>query len=237
MRPAIKNGAKANLIRMLGGWRSGDVSADSCRWDGSKYVYDWSTIKKRIDQRWGAGMEELIATYGRETVNGWRFRVGTEIDTRPEHWSGTMQEYFDHYKNTVEAVHSVLPTAKVGVQFREASMKPKYVDYKGNIEPPYGPRFVEWAKKHDVHYDFIGTLFYPRYNLATRVDLEMMYTSEQAPIAEHPDWRPGATFEVHEYKPITEINEGRFLVLNTSRSAAFNAMFAKLIYEKNIPQV
>lgn len=295
MSPAITEDAKANLVRSLGGWRSGDISGDSCRWDGTKYVYDWTTIKKRIDQKRNAGIDifqivldnppwafqrgfkfvderngkdylqedsnalygnslppndpqawsdfiealvkELIATYGRETVESWRFRVGTEIDTRPHHWSATMQQYFDHYKNTVQAVHRVLPTATIGAQFREASMKPKYVDYKGNIEPPYGPLFVAWAKQNDIHYDFIGTSFYPRYNLETRVDLEHMYAREQAPIAEHSDWRPGATFEVHEYKPITEIKEGHFLMLNTSHSAAFNAMFAKLIYEKGIPQV
>jgi hypothetical protein len=295
LRPANQDGAKANLIRLLGGWPSGELSADSYQWDGSEYVYDWTGIKKRIDEKLESGypihqivldnppwafqrgfklvdeadgehylkedanalygnslppddpkawsdfvkalMKELIATYGRETVEGWRFRVGTEIDTRPKHWAGTMQEYFNHYKNTVEAVHSVLPTVKVGAQFREASMKPKYVDYKGNIEPPYGPPFVKWAKENDVHYDFIGTSYYPRYNLATKVDLEHMYEREHAPMAEHPDWRAGATFEIHEFKPITEIKEGRFLMLNSSHSAAFYAMFADLVYDKGIAQV
>lgn len=295
MRPAIMEGAKANLVRTLGGWPSGDRTADSLQWNGSGYVYDWTNVKRRIDEKLEAGfeifqvvldnppwafqrgftlvdeadgknflkkdadalygnslppddaerwsryiqalMEELIETYGKEKVLGWRFRVGTEIDTRPKHWAGTMPQFFDHYQNTVEAVHAVLPEAIVGAQFREASMKPKYADFRGIIEPPYGVLFIEWAKKNKVHYDFIGTSYYPRYTVKNKVNMNWVYDRMMRPIAEHPDWREGALFEVHEYKPITQIIDGRFILVGSSHAAAFEMMFAKKVYEEGIAQV
>jgi len=56
----------------------------------------------------------LIDHFGQETVAGWRFRVGTEPDLDPGHWSGTKQQYLDHYDNTVDAVCRLLPNADIG---------------------------------------------------------------------------------------------------------------------------
>ncbi|MDR9830012.1 hypothetical protein RCJ22_31015, partial [Vibrio sp. FNV 38] len=109
-----------------------------------------------------AFISHLIDNYGEEKVAEWRFRVGSEIDTRPQHWSATQQEFFDHYENTVNAIHAVLPSAVVGVQFREATHKSKYVDYTGNQEDAYAPYFLTWAKKNDIPYDFLGISYYPQ---------------------------------------------------------------------------
>jgi xylan 1,4-beta-xylosidase len=56
----------------------------------------------------------LIDEFGREEVAKWRFRVGTEPDLHPGHWSGTKQQYLAHYDYTVAAVLSVLPGADIG---------------------------------------------------------------------------------------------------------------------------
>jgi len=61
-----------------------------------------------------AAVQAMVDAFGRETVGQWRFRVGTEPDLRPAHWSGTMEEYFSHYDHTVDALKSVLPEAVVG---------------------------------------------------------------------------------------------------------------------------
>jgi xylan 1,4-beta-xylosidase len=59
-------------------------------------------------------VETLVGEFGREEVVQWRFRVGTEPDLNPGHWSGTKEQYLKHYDYTVAAVLSVLPNADIG---------------------------------------------------------------------------------------------------------------------------
>ena len=56
----------------------------------------------------------LVDEFGSEEVSRWRFRVGTEPDLKPGHWSGTKEQYFAHYDHTVAAVLSVIPQADIG---------------------------------------------------------------------------------------------------------------------------
>ncbi|QDU88422.1 Beta-xylosidase [Pirellulimonas nuda] len=56
----------------------------------------------------------LVEEFGVEEVAQWRFRVGTEPDFSPGHWTGTQQQYLKHYDYTVAAVRSVLPSASIG---------------------------------------------------------------------------------------------------------------------------
>lgn len=59
-------------------------------------------------------VQALIGRFGRDEVSAWRFRVGTEPDLSPGHWSGTKEEYLAHYDHTVAAVLRVLPDADIG---------------------------------------------------------------------------------------------------------------------------
>ena len=59
-------------------------------------------------------MNALIAAFGREEVASWRFRVGTEPDLNPGHWTGTLDQWLEHYDHTVAAVRAVLPEAEIG---------------------------------------------------------------------------------------------------------------------------
>ena len=54
----------------------------------------------------------LVRIYGEKTVEHFRFRVGTECQSRIR-FNGTPLEYVDLYKNTVKAVHTGLPNAKI----------------------------------------------------------------------------------------------------------------------------
>jgi xylan 1,4-beta-xylosidase len=67
---------------------------------------------------WGSYVRQLVQAlvdeFGHEEVSRWRFRVGTEPDLDPGHWSGTKEQYFAHYDHTVAAVLSVLPDADIG---------------------------------------------------------------------------------------------------------------------------
>jgi hypothetical protein len=184
-----------------------------------------------------AFMQHLINTYGEDTVLSWRFRVGSEIDTRPQHWAGTRQQFFDHYKNTVDAVHAILPTATIGAHFREASFKSRYVDYTGNKEDSYALPFVKWAKDNKAHYDFIGVSYYPIIVNEASLDPEHIYSIDIAPIREHPDFNPDAGLEIHEFKLISKMQKGGFISVATSHGASFFAMLSKMILERDIKNV
>jgi xylan 1,4-beta-xylosidase len=61
-----------------------------------------------------ASLEAMVSAFGRQTVAGWSFRVGTEPDLRPGHWAGTKEEWLAHYDYTVDAFTSVLPEGQIG---------------------------------------------------------------------------------------------------------------------------
>lgn len=184
-----------------------------------------------------AFIEHLVDKYGSEMVLSWRFRVGSEIDTRPQHWSATREAFFDHYKNTVEAVHAVLPEAKIGAHFREASFTSRYVDYTGNKEDSYAVPFVKWAKQNDVAYDFLAVSFYPHIVRENELDLEHVYKHDIAPVQLHPDFYSHASVEIHEFKFISKMVRAGFVSVATSHGSAFFAKFAKMMLENNIRRV
>ena len=184
-----------------------------------------------------AFMSELVKRYGKETVLNWRFRVGSEIDTRPQHWAATREAFFEHYRNTVAAVKSVLPSAKVGAHFREASHKSRYIDYTGNKEDAYAPYFVSWAKENNVPYDFLAISYYPHITHPHEMDMDKVYADQIAPILEHADYNPEASFEIHEYKFIVKMKRAGFVSVATSHNSAFFAMLAKMMLNHNIKEV
>lgn len=286
---------KVNTVRMLGGWASQNVEADTYKWDGEKYVYDFKQATDRIDKwlnndwdifqivldnppwafqrdfklveqpdgihylkkdalgvygnslppadskAWNlyiqAFVRHLVKTYGQDMVQNWRFRVGSEIDTRPQHWSASRETFFEHYKNTVTAVHTVLPEAKIGAHFREASFKGQYVDYRGQTEDAYAPHFIAWAKQNKVPYDFVAISYYPHIDKPHELDMQAVYEHDIAPIQLHPDWNKNATLEIHEFKFIIKMKRAGFDSVKTSHASAFFAMLSKMMLEKNITDV
>ena len=61
-----------------------------------------------------AAINAMIDAFGKEQVEGWWFRVHCEPDLYPGHWTGTKEEYFEHYDHTVAAVTKLLPDAMIG---------------------------------------------------------------------------------------------------------------------------
>lgn len=85
---------------------------------------------------WGKYVEgavrAMVDAFGSETVGGWWFRVGTEPDLSPGHWSGTREQYFEHYDHTVAALERTVPKARIG---------------PGNILNPAGGEFGNPSRK------------------------------------------------------------------------------------------
>jgi xylan 1,4-beta-xylosidase len=77
-----------------------------------------NTAPPEDERLWGlyveAALKAMVEAFGRDTVETWWFRVGTEPDLTPAHWAGTREQYFAHYDVTVAAVDRVIPGAKVG---------------------------------------------------------------------------------------------------------------------------
>lgn len=90
----------------------------------------WEMSGERIEEQFGntrppldygiwrqyinAFMQALVDEFGLSEVETWRFRIGTEPNLSPGHWSGTIQEFYIHYDITVDEVLKVVPNAKVG---------------------------------------------------------------------------------------------------------------------------
>jgi len=192
-----------------------------------------------------ATTQRLVDEFGAATVAQWRFRVGSEIDT-PGHWAGTATEFFNHYRRTLDAVRSVLPNAIVGVHFREATFAAQRngvprLDYRGNAITSFGNRFIDWAARNNVDYDFFGVSYYPFFNRLTGglggLDPIRWYDDAVAPFKNNPNFRDGVPFEIHEYWLFTNFGQGVIVNVGTSHGSAFMVRLARMAYERNVRQI
>lgn len=172
-------------------------------------------------------LTELIKTYGRQQIEQWRFCIGREIGTAG-HWRAGMEEFFEHYRNTADAIRSVLPNAKVGTHFLWASSSNSY-----------GPEFVKWCRQNNVHYDFVGVSYYPLYNRINRVDIEHVYRVDFAPIKDIPEWNPDAALEIHEFALIKSMSKkgNSFENAPKAHQESFTVMLGKMMYDYNMHHV
>ncbi len=192
-----------------------------------------------------ATIQRLVDEFGASTVSQWRFRVGSEIDT-PGHWAGTATEYFNHYRRTLNAVRSVLPNAIVGVHFREATFaamqngQPR-LDYRGNPITSFGNRFIDWANRNNVDYDFFGVSYYPFFDRLEGglggLDPIKWFDDAVGPFRNNPNVRSDVPFEVHEFWLFTNFGSGPIVNVGTSHGSSFMVRLARMAYERNVRQI
>ena len=173
-------------------------------------------------------MNELLQEYGQAHMDQWRFRVATEADYYPHHWAGTKMDYFEHYANTVDAVHAVLPSAKVAAHFLSPA--------SGSNR--YGTEFVTWCDQNNIPCDFIGVTYYPFYNKSNHVDMDRIYRVDFKPFVDAPGWQPHMRLEIPEYSLFTEKDDdGYNMGVGTSHNPAFVTMMAKMLHGNSIINV
>ena len=153
--------------------------------------------------------------------------MGREIGTGG-HWRAGQLVFFEHYKNTENAIRAILPNAKVGTHFLWASSKHSY-----------GPAFVKWCKQNNAHYDFVAVSYYPFYDQTKRVDMGYVYKVDFAPIKDIPGWNSEATLEIHEFALIKSMSSkgNRFRNAPAAHQESFTVMLAKMMYDKDIYNV
>ncbi|QQZ61120.1 hypothetical protein JI735_32855 [Paenibacillus sonchi] len=59
-------------------------------------------------------MMNCINRYGLDTVSEWYFQIWTELPAYGIHWSGTLEQYFELYKQTALLIKGISPSLKVG---------------------------------------------------------------------------------------------------------------------------
>ena len=185
-------------------------------------------------------MNSLVDEFGLETVENWRFRGGSEIETSG-HWAGTSRQYFRHYKIISEEVKRAVPNAKVGVHLREASFMTNKLNYKGQRIQSFGKEFITWTKENNVQYDFIGVSYYPFYNRLEGglggLDVFKYYDEGIKPLTSSPDFNKDASVEIHEFWLFTNFGRGLLVNVGTSHGSAFFVKLARLAYERGIKKI
>ena len=185
-------------------------------------------------------MNALVDEFGLETVESWRFRGGSEIETSG-HWAGTKEQYFTHYRIITEEVKRAAPNAKVGAHLREASFASNKINYKGQQVKSFGREFITWTKRNNVPYDFIGVSYYPFFNRQEGglggLDVFKYYDDGIKPLTSNPDFNKSASLEIHEFWLFTNFGRGLLVNVGTSHGSAFFVKLARLAYERNVKKI
>lgn len=109
-------------------------------------------------------LRHWISRYGQDAVRTWRFTVmGIHV---PVFTEVSREEYYDHYRNSWEAVKSVDPALLFGGPGGFAS-----IAWDADILPD----FFRFTEENGCFPDFITTQNYPHHNVET--DTEFMHTS------------------------------------------------------------
>ena len=185
-------------------------------------------------------MKALVDEFGESTVEKWRFRAGSEIETSG-HWAGTKEQYFRHYRIIAEEVKKTVPNAEVGVHLREASFSSEKLNYKGQKIQSFGKEFISWAKSNDVPYDFMGVSYYPFFDRLDGglggLDVFKYYDEGIKPLTESKDFNKNASVEIHEFWLFTNFGNGLLVNVGTSHGSAFFIKLARLAYERGIKKI
>jgi len=181
-------------------------------------------------------MTKLVETYGEEKVLSWRFRIGSEIET-PEHWYGTEQDFIEHFENSLRAIRSVLPNAKVGLHTREPGFvfrNAAQLNYKGEVIDSFIEALIEHTYDNNLRYDFWGISDYVRLNNRNSRTMNTKYEALFAPLVTHPKWNKNATLDNMEYTAIVATNppDGKgFLSCVSSHREVIELAFAHQFYK------
>ena len=72
-----------------------------------KQMHEWLALVQSF-------MTNCINRYGLEAVSTWYFQIWTEFPVQDIHWSGTLEQYFELYKQTALLIKGISPSLRVG---------------------------------------------------------------------------------------------------------------------------
>ncbi len=180
----------------------------------------------------------LVDAFGLEEVSTWRFRVGTEPDLFPGHWSGTKEQFFKHYDYTVAAVESIIKNPWIGPG--------NMLMWNGAQEGEKGGRWGFDMLKHCAE----GTNYYSK-KIGTRIDYfsqsvyawspkpflyEENMKKVRAEIAKYPALK-NIEVEIHEYGELNECLSRGDALSNTEFFVGLYAHTIDVAYNYNVRRI
>ncbi|MDW5288136.1 GH39 family glycosyl hydrolase [Formosa sp. PL04] len=180
----------------------------------------------------------LVDEFGMDEVSTWRFRVGTEPDLFPGHWSGTKEQFFKHYDYTVAAVESIIENPWIGPG--------NMLMWNGTQEGQKGGRWGFEILKHCAE----GTNYYTE-ETGTRIDYfsqsvyawspkpflyEENMKKVRAEIAKYPSLK-NIELEIHEYGELNECLSRGDALSNTEFFVGLYAHTIDVAYKYNVRRI
>ncbi|HZH59891.1 MAG TPA: helix-turn-helix domain-containing protein [Metabacillus sp.] len=84
----------------------------------SLFNYQGNTSPPKDTSQWLSLVQSLIVNcinrYGHEVVKDWYFQIWTEVPAYGLHWSGTLEQYLEFYRQTALLIKGISPNLKVG---------------------------------------------------------------------------------------------------------------------------
>ena len=179
-------------------------------------------------------LQTLVDEFGMEEVKTWRFRVSTEPNYTPNHWRGTMEEYFKHYDITVDEVLKVIPDAIIGpgnlLTEGVATYTTELIDHCAN-----GVNYA--TGERGTKMDFFCISYYEKIdqNTVRLPEVVQPYRAKLNNYAQFSD----IPFDIQEFGMLRDENGVRGLSLSdgTELGASWYATIADMAYQYSITEI
>lgn len=185
-------------------------------------------------RRWKAYLEEAMEAIVDQlnsqgiNPNDVQYCIGREIGTFA-HWTGSRNEFFRFYRESVNIVRQVLPNAKVGSHFLWHSAT-------AQGDKSWQQDFIDYCADNNVPYDFLGVSYYPIVDRPNS-DLDNIYNLDWAPILEHPQWDSNAKLQLHEHRLVDDISGNTTVPATADKQNAFFIGMVKTVIDNGLDQV
>lgn len=179
-------------------------------------------------------MQTLVDEFGMDAVKTWRFRVGTEPNFAPDHWTGTKEEFFRHYDITVDEVLKVVPEAIIGpgnlLTERVAEWDLELIDHCAR-----GRNYA--TGETGTQMDFFSISYYDKLDL-NNVRMNELIPRFRQKLDSYPQFRD-IPFDIQEFGVLRDEDRNRGLSLSDASDlgASWYATVADLAYEYGIDEI
>jgi hypothetical protein len=196
-----------------------------------------NTPRDKGFRRWKAYLEEAMEAIVDQlnsqgiNPNDVQYCIGREIGTEA-HWTGSRNEFFRFYRESIKVVRQVLPNAKVGSHFLWQSA----TSQTANDDTSWQEDFIAYCANNNVPYDFLAVSYYPIVNRPNS-DLDNIYNLDWAPILEHPQWDSNAKLQLHEHRLVDQISGNTTVPATADKQNAFFIGMVKTVIDNGLDQV
>jgi len=187
-----------------------------------------------------AFVNALVAEFGMDEVQSWRFRVGTEPDLLPGHWVGTREQYYEHYAVTVDALTRIIPNADIGPGNILNPAKPPPGSKRTTMQltgdgKGWGVTMIDHLAKEKPRATFFAFSHYSHVNEPIQFEESIRRLRERLNM--FPELG-GLPLEVHESGILADENKRRISGNDGSEwGASWYAAIADIAYRENIREI